>query len=238
MSGNPCFRQNMETLFLSSDGRREFFLIYTLFTAAFLVSLPGKPYYFYLVQGVIPASFSACSAAVLWILLFFSIRRGRETADPDSFFGISNWLYEKKLSSLAVWYGISASHLIHLLVQNLMAFPYILITGKLSGLPVSRVLAASVCIAVVVFVFRLTAMFFSLLSGGITFTGTFFTGVILLAVFLGTLGPLRALNPVILLMSGARGLSGGLQLFLAVYGAFCLILLWVIGMTIRRRKGE
>lgn len=241
MSGNRCYRQNMETLFVSTGALGELMIMYALFTAVSLLFLPGKPYFFYIAQEVVPGTFTAVSVSILFILLFLSIRHGLEVSDPESVRGVPVWLQQEHLSSRTVWLGTVVSSMVHALVQVSAALPFILMAGSLSGVSISSILATVLCIAVVQLFFLLVTMVFSLLRGASAFTGIFLTGLVLFALFLGTLGPGRFLNPVAVLISIAGEGAAGEGVawagaFPGIYGGASVFLFFLLGTIIRRRE--
>jgi len=186
-----CFRGNLGALFTLREGVREFLVMEVVLASVFVLSLPGKSYFFYLARGRAPYSFGIVTVTAVILVAFFSVRQGIRVFDLNSAQGIPIWIYQEKLDAGAVWIGTTMPALLHVVFQTIVILPFIIMAGTLSGIPVKVLLRLSVFITTGNFFFRMLSMFLSTVSGGRKFLSSLVTAGMLVAAATVTLGAVR-----------------------------------------------
>jgi len=196
-----------------------------------LVSLPGKSYFFFISQDLVPTAFNIMAVGGFITGLFFSIRKGLSVSDREAIGGIWIWLKEEKVEAKEIWTGAVIPAVLHVLFLTALMIPFILITGSLSGVSAERIPGTVLVIVLLMIFFRSASLFLAVVTGGRLFASTMVTGALLFLVFLGTSGFSRTYNPVVMLLSGE-----GVYVPACVYGFSGAVLFLLLRIPLKRRK--
>jgi len=229
MKGNRCLYGRLSAFFTSNEALREHIVLMVVYSILFIVSLPGKSYFFYISQELVPVSFTATVIGGLIISLLFSLRKGLSAADHEVMYGVGIWLKQEEMKLHHLWIGAVIPAFLHALFLVTLLIPFIVIAGSLSGINLETIGVVVPEFFLIMLFFRSTALFVSVVTGGRLFLTTLIMGFLILMLFLATLVFCRILNPLIILLSARDGWETA-----AVYGFIGIILFICLRLPLKK----
>ncbi|MBN2048809.1 MAG: hypothetical protein JW760_00070 [Spirochaetales bacterium] len=121
------FRTRLGEVLLSDRALRDSLMLLIFSMVVFLLTLPGKSYYFSLAQDLQPATFRICFSAIFPGILFLSLR----SCSPD-----------EEISPSGSWAGYLVPRVLRIVFHVFLVTPFLIMAGRLSGVSLVRLLSA------------------------------------------------------------------------------------------------